>query len=136
MIALALGLALAVDPSVKPWPVGRGPGYRPPPANATVAAGASVNGLRCSSTGKTFPVHVELFANRRVVAVPAGIGVARPYRTMLGTVQPRGCSYPVKTLTPTGIVDVMKGTRTDARRSFPGLGSAARNAPARLVHLA
>ena len=111
MIALAVGLALAVDPSVKPWPVGVGPGYRPPAATATVTAGASVNGLRCSVNGKTFPVHVELFANRRVVAIPAGIGVARPYRTTLGAVDPQGCSYPVKTLTPTGIVDVAKGMR-------------------------
>jgi hypothetical protein len=111
MIALAVGLALAVDPSVKPWPIGLGSIYRPPAANATVAAGATVNGLRCGTSGKTFAVHVELFANRRVVAVPAGIGVARPYRTTLGTVEPQGCSYPVRTVTPTGIVDVATGMR-------------------------
>jgi hypothetical protein len=110
VIALAIALTLAVDPSVKPWPIGLGPGYRPPAANSTVAAGAIIAGLRCSATGKTFPIHVELFANRRVIAVPAGIGVPKPVRTALGTVEPRGCSYPIKTLTPTGVVDVATGS--------------------------
>jgi hypothetical protein len=109
VIALAVALTLAVDPSVKPWPIGLGPGYRPPATTATVAAGAPVAGLRCSATGRTFPVHVELFANRRVVAVPAGIGVPEPLRTALGAVEPRGCTYPITTLTPTGIVDVARG---------------------------
>jgi hypothetical protein len=66
--------------------------------------------LRCSPDGRTFPIHVELFANRKVVAVPAGIGVPEPFRMVLGTVEPQGCSYPIKTLTPTGIVDVATGS--------------------------
>jgi hypothetical protein len=110
VMALALGLALAVDPSVKPWPIGLGTSYRPPAATSAVAAGAPIAGLRCGASGKTFRVHVELFADRRVVAVPAGIGVSKPFRTALGTVEPRGCSYPIRTLTPTGIVDVEKGS--------------------------
>ncbi len=111
MIAFAVALALAVDPSVKPWPIGLGPGYRPAATNAAVAAGAPLGSLRCGASGKTFSVHVELFANRRVIAVPAGIGVAHPYRTTLGTVVPQGCAYPVRTVTPTGVVDVARGTR-------------------------
>jgi hypothetical protein len=67
--------------------------------------------LRCGVGGKTVSVHVELFANRRVIAVPAGIGVARPYRTTLGAVLPRGCWYPVRTLAPTGVVEVARGRR-------------------------
>ncbi|HWB23018.1 MAG TPA: hypothetical protein VG652_09025 [Gaiellaceae bacterium] len=109
MIALAVGLALAVDPSVKPWPIGHGAGYRPPPAPSAVVAGAPIGGLHCVAPGKTFEVHVELFANRRVIAVPAGIGVATPFRTTLGTVVPKGCTYPLKTLTPTGVVEVATG---------------------------
>jgi hypothetical protein len=100
-----------VNPSVKPWPIGLGAGYRPPAANTTVAAGAPVGGMSCHASGKTVAVHVELFANRRVVAVPAGIGVARPYRTALGAVVPQGCSYPVRTLTPTGVVEVAASQR-------------------------
>ena len=39
-------------------------------------------------------VHLELFARRRVVIVPGGIGVRR------------GCRYPVRTLEPTGVIDL------------------------------
>jgi hypothetical protein len=108
---IALALALAVDPSIKPWPIGPGARYRPPAATATVAAGAPAGRFRCAASGATFSVHVELFANRRVIAVPAGIGVAEPFRTTLGTVTPQGCSYPIKTLAPTGVVQVATGTR-------------------------
>jgi hypothetical protein len=111
VIAVAVALALAGDPSVKPWPIGPGPRYRPAAANASVAAGAPVAGLHCGPQGKTFTVHLELFANRRVIAVPAGIGVAKPFRSTLGTVAPQGCSYPIRTLTPTGIVEVAAGSR-------------------------
>lgn len=112
MIELAVAMALAVDPSVKPWPIGLGPSYRPPAGNTAVAAGTPIGTLRCGSHGKTVAVHLELFANRRVVAVPAGIGVARPFRTTLGTVVPQGCSYPVRTLTPTGVVEVATNGRS------------------------
>ncbi len=57
-----------------------------------------------------FVVHVELFANRRVVPIPAGIGVARPFTRRGADVRPRGCVYPLRTTTPTGIVRV--GART------------------------
>jgi hypothetical protein len=39
-------------------------------------------------------VHVELFASRRVIVVPAGIG------------RGPGCRYPLSTSTPTGVVRV------------------------------
>jgi hypothetical protein len=111
VIELAVAIALAVDPSVKPWPIGLGASYRPPAATATVTGGTPVGRLRCGGNGKTVAVHVELFANRRVIAVPAGIGVARPFRSTLGAVVPLGCSYPVRTLTPTGVVDVATNGR-------------------------
>jgi len=111
VIALAVAMALAADPSVKPWPIGLGASYRPAAAASTVTAGFPVGGMRCGDNGKTVLVHLELFANRRVIAVPAGIGVARPYRTALGAVAPEGCSYPVRTLTPTGVAEVATGRR-------------------------
>lgn len=85
---------IAVPPPVYPWPIGAGPRYHPTPVNAAVAAGRPVGGLRCTRGGRTFQVHVELFADRKVVVVPAGIGVAR------------GCRYPLSTAAPTGVVDV------------------------------
>jgi hypothetical protein len=87
LLALA---ALAGDPSVRPWPIGPGPAYRPAPAARPTP------GLACAKGGSAFAVHVELFANRRAIVVPAGIGVAR------------GCSYPARTRTPTGIVEVAR----------------------------
>jgi len=43
---------------------------------------------------------VELFARRRVVIVPARIGVS-----------PRGCVYAVRTTDPTGVVEFVAGMR-------------------------
>jgi hypothetical protein len=39
-------------------------------------------------------VHLELFANGRVVVIPDKVGVRR------------GCRYPLRTLTPTGVVEL------------------------------
>lgn len=86
MIALIAALALAGDPSIKPWPIGPGAAYRP-------AAGRVVATDGCPPGG-TFAVHLELFAERMAVVVPAGIGA---------------CSDPVRTRTPTGIVEVSSG---------------------------
>jgi hypothetical protein len=53
--------------------------------------------LRCTSGGASFAVHIELFAARRVVIVPPGIGVG-----------PGGCVYPLRTTAPTGVVRVAR----------------------------
>jgi hypothetical protein len=84
---------------VHPWPIGPGPRYLPPARSAHVAAGLPVGGLRCGKPGPAFRLHLELFANRRVVVVPSGIGVGRP-----------GCAYPVRTLAPGGVVEVARGS--------------------------
>ena len=88
MIALVAALALVGDPSVKPWPIGPGPAYRP-------SAGRVVATDACPRGG-TFAVHLELFAERQVVVVPGGIGA---------------CSDPVRTRTPTGVVEVAAGAQ-------------------------
>jgi hypothetical protein len=113
---LAAGAALAVvplslagPPSVRPWPVGPGPAYRPPAASATVAAGRPVGSFRCSAPGPTVALHLEIFADRRVVVVPAGIGVAAPVRLRAGVVVEPRCTYPVFTSTPTGVVELRRG---------------------------
>jgi hypothetical protein len=88
-------IAAAPGP-VHPWPIGVGPRYQP---SALRRDGRPVGNLRCAS-GRAFAVHVELFANRRVVIVPRGIGIA-----------PSGCAYPTSTTEPTGVVHV-RGRRT------------------------
>lgn len=110
MIAVAVAaLALVGDPSVQPWPIGPGPRYLPPAAPAAVVAGRPVGQLRCVHGRRFSPLHVELYANRRVVVVPAGIGVAGPSERVAGSIVPGGCSFPIRTLTPAGIVEVARG---------------------------
>jgi hypothetical protein len=109
---IGLGLLAAVlvafgDPSVKPRPIGVGPRYHPPAATARVLHGRPVAGMQCArSRTSRYGVHIEVFAHRKVVIVPAGIGVARPFATSFGAVVPRGCSYAARTLLPTGVVEI------------------------------
>jgi hypothetical protein len=78
---------LDTPPPVYPWPIGLGPRYQP--------AARPASELTCAS-GRRFAVHVELFANRRVIVVPRGIGVA-----------PSGCRAALSTTAPTGVVQVL-----------------------------
>jgi len=105
ILALVAALALVgppLPPDVKPWPIGVGPGYRLPPAPAAVLRGAPVGRFRCTSAGgRRVGVHLELFVRRRVLIVPAGIGLGR-----------RGaCSYPLRTREPTGVIELRPGVR-------------------------
>jgi hypothetical protein len=61
-----------------------------------VTDGRALGRLTCGNR-RTFQVHVELFATRRVVVVPPRIGIARS-----------GCFYPIRTTTPTGVVEVAR----------------------------
>lgn len=76
-------------------PVGQGPAFRPPAVLRTGPVGI----LRCERTaGKPYGAHIELFARDRGVLVPAGIGIGRG-----------GCLYPLRTVDPTGVVEVDPG---------------------------
>jgi hypothetical protein len=86
VIALIAALALAGDPSIKPWPIGPGAAYVP-------SAGRVAAHETCASAG-TFLVHLELFADRKAIVIPAGIGA---------------CTDAVRTRTPMGIVEVSRG---------------------------
>ena len=63
-------------------------------------------------------VHLELFARGRVVIVPAGIGVAAPFVRDGAYVRPRGCTYPLRTLEPTGVFEVRADRRLTLGRLF------------------
>jgi hypothetical protein len=118
MISAVTSLALllaALPPAIHPWPIGTGPRYRPTPAPDRVRAGQPVAELHCGADVTRYAVHVELFANRRVIPVPAGIGVARPFSASGADVRPGGCVYPIHTTTPTGVVRVGGSTPTVGR---------------------
>ncbi len=100
-MTVLLALLLAV-----PVPIGTGPRYHPGPAAYPVA------GLVCTGAATArFGVHVELFANRRVVIVPAGIGIVPPLRRDGAYVRDGRCSYPLRRREPTGVVEVTLGAR-------------------------
>jgi hypothetical protein len=82
--------------------------YMPPARGAAAGAGAPVGRLRCAGGDGDHRVgaHVELFAHRRVVVVPAGIGMASPVRVRGAYVTSARCSYPVRTREPTGLLEL------------------------------
>ena len=101
LVALALG-SPPLPPDVKPWPIGVGPGFRPAAAPEGVLRGEPVGRFRCAAEGgRRFGAHLELFVRRRVLLVPAEVGVARGRR----------CSYPLRTREPTGVIEISRGTR-------------------------
>ena len=78
-----------------PTPIGVGPRYHPQPGlHATCERGTLRGAAR---------VHVELFANRRVVIVPAAIGL-RDARFSLGRVDRARCRARLWTTDPSGVV--------------------------------
>jgi hypothetical protein len=111
LVALAVALGGAPSPDVKPWPIGVGPGYRLPAAPHAVSAARKVGRFQCTSgrSDRRFGAHLEIFVRRRVLIVPAGIGVAAPHQVNLGRVVPGGCSYAIRTLDPTGVLEVRAG---------------------------
>lgn len=101
--------ARALPPQdLRPVPIGRGPRFRPA---AAPRDGRPVAGLRCGGPARRFGVHLELFAAGRVVVVPAGIGVPPPFVREGAFVRAGGCRYAVSTTEPTGVLEVVHGTR-------------------------
>jgi hypothetical protein len=108
MLALAV-LALAAP---VPTPIGAGPRYDLPAAPAAVRAAAPVGQLRCTTqTPARVRAHVELFADRRALLLPPGIGMAPPLRRAGLDVRGARCSYPLRTTDPTGVVEVVPSAR-------------------------
>jgi hypothetical protein len=94
-------------PSQIPIRAGRGPRYRLPALSALVARRAPIAGLRCARRHPhLYGIHLELFAHRLVLPVSSGIGVAPPVRRQGVYVLGGACSYPLRTLEPTGVVRV------------------------------
>jgi hypothetical protein len=88
-----------------PPPVSRQPGFVLPAASARVLRGQTVAGMRCAPAQTADAVHVEIFVDRKVLLLPAGIGL-RPPLEQAGIARLAGgaCAYPLRTLDPTGTV--------------------------------
>ncbi len=95
-----------------PVPAGRSAAYRLSAVSPAVARRAPIAGLRCAAGApRSYGVHVELYAHRLVVPVPAGIGIAPPQRRHGAYVLSGACSYPLRTFEPTGVFVVDAGHR-------------------------
>jgi hypothetical protein len=106
--------------ALTPTPIGVGPAYHPRPAvHAMCRAAPLRDGDR---------MHLELFANGRVVIVPAAIGL-RGARQTFGRVNTARCRARVWSLDPTGVVHF--AGRTTLGDVFGVWGR--RLAPARLL---
>jgi hypothetical protein len=71
-----------------------------------------VGRLRCSrAEPRRFGVHVEVFVRRQTAIVPAGIGIAPPWRGRSPYVRSGRCSYLARTREPTGVIEVAHGAR-------------------------
>lgn len=119
-----LGVSLAAAATAQgaerypPTPIGAGPRFHPRAASGSVLEGRPTAGLRCGPNQRRMGIHIELFARGRVVIVPAGIGVAAPFVRDGAYVRPRGCTYPLRTLEPTGVFEVHAGKRLTLGRLF------------------
>ncbi len=86
----------------QPVPIGSGPEYHPA-ARWPLAGGARYGGLLGEVHGGA-RVHVELFANRQVIAVPGGIGVSGGRVTLYGNVVSALWHAPAWSLEPGGVI--------------------------------
>jgi hypothetical protein len=77
-----------------------------------VSAQQPIAGLRCTKAHpRWYGVHVELYAHRLAIPVPAGIGIAPPQRRDGAYVLGGACMYPIRTFEPTGVVVVDTASR-------------------------
>src|SRR3954468_12913982 len=97
------------EPSLPRTAPGVGPTarHRPPSLGLRAARAQPIAGLRCMrGSAPRYGVHLELFAARRVVLIPPGIGIAPPRRRSGAYVRTGRCSYLLRTREPTGVIEV------------------------------
>ena len=93
MLGLALILSALVPPV--PTPIGIGPRFHLDAVSPAMPRSAPIGRPQCRRrSGARTVAHIELFALRRVLILPAGIGTS-----------PKRCSYAVRTTEPTGVVE-------------------------------
>jgi hypothetical protein len=75
--------------------------------------------MRClPAPPRRYGIHLELFAHRFVIHIPAGIGVAPPQRTRGVYVLSGACVYPVRSFEPTGVFQLTPGPTLDLADLF------------------
>lgn len=90
--------------------IGTSAAHRAPALTRRTRRGLPVGRLRCTSDEpRRYGVHVEVFVRRQTAIVPAGIGVAPPWRGRPPYVRSGRCYYPLRTREPTGVVEVADG---------------------------
>lgn len=99
LLASCGGATAQTDPSIVPTPIGKGADYRPP-AKAPLPELCKPGPVQGA-----FRAHVELFANRQAIVIPAGIGIGPPADKKLGRIVGARCRAETRTLDPTGVVD-------------------------------
>ena len=103
-----------------------------PAAHQSVVRGHTVAGMRCVTGRDVDAVHVEIFVDRKVLLLPAGIGLRPPLRRAgLARLHGGKCAYPLHTLDPTGTVFVDRTRRRVLGDLFAVWGQ--RLAPRRLL---
>jgi hypothetical protein len=101
LAALVAGAA-CVNAAPVPTPIGSGPRYQLPAVTARVASGATLGGFTCTRGNVArIETHVELFADKRALLFPTGIGVSKR----------NGCSYAARTESPTGVIESLAGAK-------------------------
>jgi hypothetical protein len=99
--------APASRPLVHAPAIGRDVPYHPAALSQAVQSGVLSDGLSCHPSGEaTYGVHIEIFANQQTVVIPAGIGVAPPWKGQGTYVTGGRCVYAAHTYEPTGLVEV------------------------------
>jgi hypothetical protein len=96
-------------------PIGTGPRF-------TLSASGPVSGRCERSLGPRFGVHVEVFAANRVLLLPAGIGLEKPWTQLNGRITSARCYGALVTLDPTGLVLVRPGQRLTLATLFRSWG--------------
>jgi hypothetical protein len=90
-----------------PTPIGVGLRFHPGPTSPAITRARPVGPLTCGARiRRLVRAHVEVFARERVVIVPAGIGIAPPFLVQNGLVRRARCSYGLRTVEPTGVVEL------------------------------
>jgi hypothetical protein len=129
MLAAALAVATIcgcgsdtrAEPSLPKTAPGVGPTvrHRPPSLGLRAAHAQPIAGLRCTrASAPRYGVHLELFAARRVVLIPPGVGVAPPRERTGAYVRGGRCSYPLRTREPTGVIEVRSAERSPTLGRF------------------
>jgi hypothetical protein len=101
--------------SLQARPIGHGADFHLPATGPVIAPCRRALGPRNG-------VHVEIFAQNRVVLLPSAIGTRAPLRYSAGRIAGAGCYGDLVTLEPTGMVLVRRGRRPPLSELFRAWG--------------